>query len=651
MAHNFMNMPHVNTTNAAVGNYFHFGNGLTLMDKYVWFMPMANAWELWINGWIELGGNEIDENNYDPNKVIIIKDILTERTALKVKLPHVCDQSVWFQNHNVDLGEYSFYKRPFSLSEDGDGNPAPQPNLGLYAFVENLSGEDGRRSGTNFSNANSFKPLHGLGNFDFRNKGPHVPNPSWAYNNLVYEFETVEPNAFSDRNIASYHWEEGMNGFSNTDGTLHFNTAPNGIGGLSNIEAYRMWKVDGNQVWGNLGGNMNITQQKLSAFSNPPITNIRRSNHGQNNIISMQPTILHSLSIRLEYHANGDVSAIVDYEDGVIHDDFRATGNMLIPDSEQIILDDFKLLHIDKTGSANRKHELNDGTFFEPTRLVVDSGGKLSLNKNSKVLLENESTLIFKTGSVLDLKPNSKILVKSGSYLCIDAGANIVNPDQMPKVIVNGGFYDGPLNLVDTSVTSFAGFPTTADVNVLCTSTDDEYLHNTIEVNLPSSSCGNLIVNSGDNLKITSSTMVTFENSVLIESGSNFEAHIVDINVGDCNPAFDLSLLACSTSLNSRNPIPFGSFNKNKDFNRINDISVHPNPTGKSAVLNISFFGNSTEVYDIKLFDLNGRLLLDTTREPDSRDLQLDISDLTKGVYIIRAMSLKDQFVKKVIIN
>jgi len=649
MAHNFMNMPHVNKTNAALGNYFHFSNGVTLMDKFEHFMPMTNAWEMWANGWIELDYS-INESNFNANEELLLKDILIERSALRVKLPNVCDQYVWLQNHK--FGNIPYYKRQFALPVDGNGLLAPQPNLGLYAFVENLSGsgegkDAGRQTATNILNANSFKPLHGLGNHDFKNHGIYINN-DWGFGAPVLELETVRPNPYSDQSLTSSYWEDGINGFSVND-ILEFSISHNGNGGVNGVESYRIWEVDNTAVWGNVGSDMNITQNKLSAFTNPPITNLRRCFHGDNQLISMQPTVLHSLSISFKYEKDGNISVKVDYDDGVIEENFRATGNILLPNGEHISLDNSVELNIDKTATANRKFDLDDGTFFEPTRFVVEADGKFTLKHNSTIILENESTLSFKDNSILEFESNSKIIVKSGSYLCIDAGANIINTDQLPKVIVDGGFYDGPLNLIETYVTSFAGFPTTAEVNVLCTSTDDEYLHDTIEVSLPPSSCGNLIVNSGDNLKITSSSMITFENSILIDSGSNFESYIVDINVGDCNPNFNLNGLTCETS--AVNSIPIGSFNKNEEFTRINDISVYPSPNGISEVLNISFLGNSTEVYDIKLFDLNGREVLNTTREPNSRDLKLDISNLSKGVYIIRATSSSNQFVKKVIIN
>lgn len=644
IAHNFMSMPHVNKTNAAVGDYFHFSNGITIMDKYEWFMPMANAWEMWINGWIELD-YDIDINNYNANEDLILKDILTERSAIRVKLPHVCDQYVWLQNHKIKTIPY--YKRKFSLPVDGNDVPALQPNLGLYAFVESLNGS--RETPTYISKANSFKPLHGLGNFDYVNNG--IYTPSWGFNQDVLKLQTVSPNPYSDQSLTSSYWNDGINGYA-IDDVLSFSRFPNGNGGSSGVEAYRIWEVDDNAVWGNLGSDMNITQQKISAFTNPPITNLRKSkdvNIFDNQLVDMQPTILHSLSISFDYLSNDDISVNVDYNDGVIEDDFRATGNMFIPSNEHIKIANSKLLHIDKTGTANRKYALDD-TFFEPSRLIIADQAKLTLKSDSKIILENDSSMIFKSGSELELEANTKIIVKSGSLLCIDPVAIVDNStDGLPKIIVEGGFYDGPQELLDNPTNSFTGFPNIFDPNELCNNTNTSaYFHDTNNISIPPS-CGNLTLNFGDVLKITSSSMITINGDVVIENGGNFEAYITDIDVGDCNQIFDLNGLLCETS--NLNSIPSGYSKKINEKSIISDIILYPNPLGKNQYLNISFPKSTTDIYNVKFFDIHGRILKAKIIERNSKNVSINLSNLNKGIYILKATSSKNKFVKKVIIN
>ncbi|MBS3738912.1 MAG: T9SS type A sorting domain-containing protein [Psychroflexus sp.] len=78
-------------------------------------------------------------------------------------------------------------------------------------------------------------------------------------------------------------------------------------------------------------------------------------------------------------------------------------------------------------------------------------------------------------------------------------------------------------------------------------------------------------------------------------------------------------------------------------------ISVYPNPA--SNLVNINFSQNTDELEQIALYDLNGRLIL--TRKLNSNDIeqQIDVSNLSSGVYILEINTVKHQYNTKVIVE
>lgn len=68
-------------------------------------------------------------------------------------------------------------------------------------------------------------------------------------------------------------------------------------------------------------------------------------------------------------------------------------------------------------------------------------------------------------------------------------------------------------------------------------------------------------------------------------------------------------------------------------FNTKNDLFIYPNPVG-DEFLNLSFEQNLEEPIVIEIFDYTGRIVL-TQQILNTNDYQLDVSDFSKGVYIL----------------
>ena len=87
----------------------------------------------------------------------------------------------------------------------------------------------------------------------------------------------------------------------------------------------------------------------------------------------------------------------------------------------------------------------------------------------------------------------------------------------------------------------------------------------------------------------------------------------------------------------------------NDDFD-ISKISVYPNPANE--ILNINLGENASQLQQISLFDLNGRLINQIKIDNDNNlQNQIDVSNLSSGVYLLEVKTQNDQFKTKVIVD
>ncbi|MFA7081693.1 MAG: T9SS type A sorting domain-containing protein [Bacteroidales bacterium] len=75
-------------------------------------------------------------------------------------------------------------------------------------------------------------------------------------------------------------------------------------------------------------------------------------------------------------------------------------------------------------------------------------------------------------------------------------------------------------------------------------------------------------------------------------------------------------------------------------------ISLYPNPTSSKA--NIEIKGLSTKA-EIQLIDIQGRILKSYTLNPNSTTLEMDLRDLSKGLYNVRIDTKTNTIIKKII--
>lgn len=70
----------------------------------------------------------------------------------------------------------------------------------------------------------------------------------------------------------------------------------------------------------------------------------------------------------------------------------------------------------------------------------------------------------------------------------------------------------------------------------------------------------------------------------------------------------------------------------------LNGIAVYPNP----VVDELTIFNDSNEIYGITLFGVDGRRVLMQTVEATQLEHKIDLSYLSKGVYVLRLLMKED---------
>lgn len=417
MGHAIYTAPHYVQANNHSGSYFYCTHYNSMVLGVGAVNSTMNALERWLMGWSEIT-HDLDAS-MGPAATFRIQDFMDTGDAMRIKMPHTTDQHLWLVYHDDNTNP--FYDRRL-WQNDALGNPIPLQPKGLYGFVERMTPT---RSipGTLYSKSNTLKAINGEGNYDFTFDS-YINRP-YFYDNDVLNVTKGEANPYRGQNSTTYFRHD-----FNTDAAITYNNgSPN--------EGDEIIEIDGQPVFGFLAGDITLPEKKLSAFTNPPLSNFMELSR-DTTVLKMTPMLLHSLSIISNSTSGGLMQVTVDYNDGHIEDDFRMTGNMFLPTNENITLNESKDLEIDKSGSPNIHVQQPDGSFVTPSVFVADTGSTFNMDDRSRVFLRDETTMIIKDGASLNMDFKSKILIKSGSVLCIKEGAN-VNLDPEAKIVVNGG--------------------------------------------------------------------------------------------------------------------------------------------------------------------------------------------------------------------
>ncbi|MCH9659950.1 MAG: T9SS type A sorting domain-containing protein, partial [Bacteroidetes bacterium] len=647
IAHTYYNSSHRVMANTVHGRYFHAGYGWGMMNGY-YTMPLANAWERWYSGWIEIT-HDIDETTTLPTSYNL-KDYMQYGETMRLKLPHTDNQFIWLENHANTTNP--FYKTTSSTIVDGDGDPFPIHPAGLYGVVNNLPASRSIYGWPNFSGANSngSKVIYGKGNFDYVFDG--IAPRSYLYGDDGLEVINKGENAYNGQNEA--HWfryDYGQIHDDDEENNIHYGYDPNG----DRNEGDEIRGVDGKKVFGNAFFNAVLPERKLSAFTNPPLSNFQEINDVPTlpNVPlpsvdknTLSPIILHSLSITPTINVNGSIDVMVNYFDGVIEDDFRMTGKVYLPNNEDIKLKEGKELLLNRSLSPNRIRADINGSFSDPTVFITADGGQLTLLDDSTLILDETSTMIYEEGSTLQMDSNTDLYIRNGALLCIKEGATVLL-DPSARIYVQDGFLNVHPSIDISDNVLFAEDvpqnPQIVSTLQYCTVNSPEYIHSIDGTTVTNCISPVVSISPTEFVKLTSEEFVEINTIFEVQEGGFFEAEILFL-ADNCDEEFFFGDLV--------DPPTFGrntSQNKNRESTIENpfNVFVMPNPSTGSFQVSVD---RELQSLQYELFDFSGNLLVKDALQ-NSDPFTISNQNLAKGIYILRVISGGDSVSTKILIQ
>lgn len=172
----------------------------------------------------------------------------------------------------------------------------------------------------------------------------------------------------------------------------------------------------------------------------------------------------------------------------------------------------------------------------------------------------------------------------------------------------------------------------------------------------------------GDTLIIS----VTGTGIIFMQGTSNMNLSLGNITIHASNETI-VNDTVISGEFNFLNTFPVGSYDVNIDnswawpsmsltegftlelFDFIDEsgnpalLTVYPNPTG--GILNIKKNFNINGIYTLKVYDLTGKLLFEDQIEKGLNEKQIDLTSLTKGVYLLKILKDDQEQTKRFVIQ
>jgi hypothetical protein len=427
VAHTLYNAPHVSGANTVMGNYFYVEKGWSQMyQDYLPFVS-SNAWERWYLDWIDgikASGVNADIQSASDLKTTgeyILRDFITTGDAVRIKIPNGANgnQYLWLENHQG----VSIFDNQARL-KDGCGNNFPASPRGIVAYIESIN--DNKNNTSIFTaGANGIKYLHAAGNFDYTYDTP--PEYSCWYDNQVYNLHrTANP-------ISGQSGAQAIKSDFNNNNKIDLDNDPDGVSSLAKTDNKENLKRDGIFVYDNVNGERAYAAGgKLSMSSNPCLIN--RPKYISNSD-KMGVYYLNGISVSvLNYYSDGRARIKIQYNDVNITNDTRYAGTIHLPDitedaNPDIIIMQGCTLRIDKSGTPNKSIKTSAGDFINPTEFRCLSNSFFKQSVNSKVYVENGSSLIIENGAKYEVNNNAELVIKSGSNLTIKSGGILTLKD------------------------------------------------------------------------------------------------------------------------------------------------------------------------------------------------------------------------------
>jgi len=476
---------HSGGAGGGIGTYMQDYSGYSILSSGNRYHRGYNAWDRYRLGWKnphnmyeisarnEIGQEvnaDLDYMQQTGNSVTyILRDFATTGDAVRIKLPYIRtlnpsakEQWLWIENHQLLQGKVEYEEQ-----KHGANSQMYKIPRGIY-----LNLQVGNEDFSSFSShTNYIAPINKFGRFDFTNYTQSTLAGGKPV--IIGETGNAYANPFTGVGFASFHPSDRDNNdvINNNEEYSIGKTKYNGIEINANYFASPEHTCIGSVYDAYYQGD------KISISTNPSINTsytYRCSYRGTNNntpetipaLDDNRKIYLNGLSIQVvEQRVNGDIKISINWKDYQISNDVRWCGDIVL--NETIDLQSNKTLLLDygltptrpvnpvifngkkifadptiftcKQGSLFKANSTSTVRLKNNSTLIAESGSKIELLDDVKLVVESGSTLILKSNSSLKIVGRGRIIIESGGYLCVESGANINLQDVLSAILLRDG--------------------------------------------------------------------------------------------------------------------------------------------------------------------------------------------------------------------
>jgi Right handed beta helix region/Secretion system C-terminal sorting domain len=451
-AHVNMAAPHYSGANNTHGTTYNVQNFYGMMGGGGMGFFTPTAWESWFNGWLTPANFVEVHPQTLGGGIFELKDFATHHAAMRIEIPNSSignkpPQYLWLEN-----------RKKINYWDDKQLYNWPGINdvmgTGVYAYVVKNEGSSlSSPCIDNIVGANLIKPISADGSFDWEYYG--IGNGLFGPVDVARKLEenglsggtyrATYPTDFDTNQVLHLgQWAGNMN-FGNSQGDLEivYHEAEQ-VGNV--MEEH--WKHAGNDDEAfQIGGEIGLSGA-MPAVNYPNYNDGTYYNSGPAQ--TTEPIYLNGLSVKyIGNNSAGDARIQVRYDDYEVRAHKRWCGNIILPDfnpnitTEHLNIATGVEVRIDQSKTPHRE-TINPitGTWVNPTKFDVLSGGAMHLDHLANVIVENNSEMILESGASLEvhdgavvrvrtngtlrLKGGSKAYVHDGGRIVIERGAKIV---------------------------------------------------------------------------------------------------------------------------------------------------------------------------------------------------------------------------------
>ena len=432
---NHYGTPDVTTFMGLQGGYGLMGNsGSGLIS--------CNGYERWRMNWMHndnTTGNPISSINQSTGKLevsdidnssgsvsFLLRDFVTYGDAIRIKLPYketsdASNQYLWLENHQVGRnGALDFFQY-------GEKDCIPMGTPGIYSCIQ--VGKDARTPAEGNvwprDETDNLLIVSAEGNWDIEYVGQKNDCLNWG-----------------SRSIGKYNLPNPFCG-ENDQSQFFYSTTASTLSASGNDDRSAGVKIDQHDIEDKalpyLGDSKDAFTDGsvMDIGTNPAPVNtltyyVRQSG---GNIVPQitnrnnRTIYLTGLSITMTESGSNESGKIfrvdINWGEYDVKNDVRWTGNIELREELNLLSGNTILLDQNYT-PIQRDRDVVTGEFSEKTTFTCADGSSVTLQENSKMIVDNMSELVLENGSSFEIKDGAELIIKDKGNLEVQDGASLV---------------------------------------------------------------------------------------------------------------------------------------------------------------------------------------------------------------------------------